>query len=45
MEVNCNRCKNYQTLYCRDCIHRPWLMDFYREADYETTDSQPNEEK
>lgn len=43
-KVDCSRCKNFASLYCKDCIHREWLMDFYREAEYETTLSQVNEE-
>lgn len=43
-KADCTKCKNFASLYCRDCIHREWLMDFYREAEYETTISQVNEE-
>lgn len=42
MKVNCNRCKNYASYYCRDCVHRLGVGDFFREADYETVSSEVN---
>lgn len=34
-KVDCNKCVNYNTIWCSECKHYKWLMDFYMEKENE----------